>query len=158
MPFRDYRQMPNRRTSDMLRRAGRELGFTLVELLVVLAILGLLAAIATPQVIKYLGRAKVETAKIEIKNLSVGLDLFLLDVGRYPTEQEGLRALVEQPPGLRTWLGPYIKRGGVPVDPWGQPYVYHSPGREGDYDLYSAGEEGSSSAKPAATAPGGGSS
>ena len=158
MPFRNDRQMPNVGTTDRLRRAGGELGFTLVELLVVLAILGLLAAIATPQVIKYLGRAKVETAKIEIKNLSVGLDLFLLDVGRYPTEQEGLRALVEQPPGLTTWLGPYIKRSGVPVDPWGQPYVYHSPGREGDYDLYSVGEEGSSSAKPAATARGGGSS
>jgi general secretion pathway protein G len=155
MAFRSDRQMPNRRTPDGLRRAGRELGFTLVELLVVLAILGLLAAIATPQVIKYLGRAKVETAKIEIKNLSVGLDLFLLDVGRYPTEQEGLRALVEQPPGLAAWRGPYIKRAGVPVDPWGQPYVYTSPGRAGDYDLYTAGEEGAPGARPVGAAPGG---
>jgi len=152
MPFR---QIPNGGTSDRLRRAGRELGFTLVELLVVLAILGLLAAIATPQVIKYLGRAKVETAKIEINNLSVGLDLFLLDVGRYPTEQEGLRALVEQPPGLTTWRGPYVKRAGVPVDPWGQPYVYRSPGKAGDYDLYTVGEEG---ATTAGTTPGGGGS
>jgi len=144
--------------SDRRRRVGRELGFTLVELLVVLAILGLLAAIATPQVIKYLGRAKVETAKIEINNLSVGLDLFLLDVGRYPTEQEGLRALVEQPSGLATWRGPYIKRAGVPVDPWGQPYVYRSPGQAGDYDLFMAGEEGAPGAATAGAAPRGGGS
>jgi general secretion pathway protein G len=144
--------------SDRRRCAGPELGFTLVELLVVLAILGLLAAIATPQVIKYLGRAKAETAKIEIKNLSVGLDLFLLDVGRYPTEQEGLRALVEQPPGLTAWRGPYVKRAGVPVDPWGQPYVYRSPGKAGDYDLYTAGEEGGPGGTTVGNAPGGGGS
>jgi general secretion pathway protein G len=121
---------------------GGEAGFTLVELLVVMAILGLLAALATPQVLKYLGRAKTDAARIEMKNISVGLDLFLIDVGRYPTEQEGLAALVQPPSAVDAWNGPYLKRAGAPVDPWGRPYVYHRPGRNGaDYDLYTTGDQ-----------------
>jgi len=116
----------------------RQAGFSLVELLVVLVILGLLAALATPQVLKYLARAKVDTARIEMKNMATALDFFLLDVGRYPTQQEGLQALVANPAGLAPWRGPYLKTNtaGPPLDPWGHPYQYRFPGQSGDYDLF----------------------
>jgi general secretion pathway protein G len=113
----------------------------LIELLVVLAILALLAAITTPQVVKYLAKAKTETAKIDIQNLGVALDLFRLDVGRYPIEQEGLAGLVEKPPGLELWRGPYTKGKGYPLDPWRRPYVYRFPGQHGEYDIYTLGAD-----------------
>jgi len=122
------------------RRAGSA-GFTLIELLVVLAILGLLVAVATPQVLKYLSKAKEDTARIEINNLSTALDLYLVDVGHYPAQQEGLQALVTNP-GTTAWHGPYLKSKGVPLDPWGQPYQYRIPGQNGDYDLYTLGSKG----------------
>ena len=121
-----------------------ERGFTLIELLVVLAILGMLAAIAVPQVLKYLGRAKDDVVKVQVQSLGTSLDLFLLDVGRYPTTQEGLQALVAQPAGLGQWHGPYVTKANSLIDPWGHPYVYRQPGQQGgDYDLYSLGAEGS---------------
>lgn len=130
-----------------------ERGFTLVELLVVLAILALLVAITTPQVLKYLARAKVDTARIEIKNLSTALDLFLIDVGRYPTQQEGLEALVTNPGALERWHGPYLKATSVPLDPWGRAYQYRVPGQQSDFDVYTLGPDanatGESSAPPA---------
>ncbi len=116
-------------------------GFTLVELLVVLAILSLLVMVATPQVLKYLGKAKNDTARIEMKSMSTALDLFLLDVGRYPTQQEGLQALVANPGGLQSWHGPYLKTTVVPSDPWGHPYQYRFPGQNGDYDLWTLGAD-----------------
>jgi general secretion pathway protein G len=122
-------------------------GFTLVELLVVLAILGLLVAVATPQVLKYLGRAKSDTARIEIKSMSTALDLFLLDVGRYPTQQEGLDALVANPGSLPNWHGPYLKGSSIPSDPWGHPYQYRFPGQNGDYDLYTLGTDNNAARK-----------
>jgi general secretion pathway protein G len=121
------------------RRTG---GFTLVELLVVLAILGMIVGLVAPQVLKYLGRAKTESAHIQIERLSGALDLFLMDVGRYPTQSEGLTALVAQPPGLTTWNGPYLKQRTVPADPWGRAYIYKYPGDHGDYDLYTLGADG----------------
>lgn len=119
----------------------REHGYTLVELLVVLAILGLLAAIATPQVIKYLNNARIGTTKTEIESISSALDLYKLDVGRYPTTQEGLQALVTAPPGVTTWNGPYLKKAANLVDPWNHPFHYRAPGEHGEFDLYSDGSD-----------------
>ena len=114
-------------------------GFTLLELLVVLVILGLLAAVATPQVMKYLSRARSQSAALQIHNLAASLDLYRLDVGRYPTEEEGLKSLVEAPPSTPIWNGPYAKKSEMLLDPWGHPYIYQIPGEHGDYDLYSGG-------------------
>src|SRR4051812_36026795 len=126
------------------REASAEAGFTLIELLVVLVILGLLAAVAAPQAMKYLGGAKTTTARVQVENLAANLDLFRLDVGRLPTEQEGLDALVERPSNADNWNGPYVKRKSMLLDPWGSPYVYRFPGAKGEYDLYSLGEKGKS--------------
>lgn len=128
----------------MLRVADRRRpnGYTLVELLVVLAILGLLVALAAPRVIKYLGTAKSDTAHIQIEKLGGVLDLYRLEVGRYPTEQEGLESLVERPPQVDAWNGPYLKNRDALTDPWGKQYVYRSPGEHGDYDLYTLGADG----------------
>ncbi|HUK06303.1 MAG TPA: type II secretion system major pseudopilin GspG [Stellaceae bacterium] len=128
------------------RRRASERGFTLVELLVVLAILGIIVALVTPAALHYLARAKTEAAHIQIQSLSSALDLFRLDMSRYPTEQEGLQALVQAPPGVANWNGPYIKQKAVPMDPWGRPYHYKIPGEHGEYDLFTLG---------AANAPGG---
>jgi general secretion pathway protein G len=117
-------------------------GYTLVELLVVLAILGLLVALAAPRLIKYLGSAKDDTAKIQVEKLGGVLDLYHLEVGRYPTDQEGLTALVERPSQAAVWNGPYLKNRDSLTDPWGRPYFYRSPGQHGDYDLYSLGADG----------------
>jgi general secretion pathway protein G len=119
----------------------REQGYTLVELLVVIAILGLLAAIATPRVINYLNHARIGTAKTEVENLSSALDLFKLDVGRYPTTEEGLNALVTAPAGVTAWNGPYIKKTSNLSDPWDHPFNYRSPGQHGEFDIYSYGSD-----------------
>ena len=118
-------------------------GFTLLELLVVLAILALIAGVAAPRVIGYLSTAKSETARIQIESLAQALDLYRLDVGAYPTQAQGLAALVTRPADARRWNGPYLNGGKVPDDPWGRPYVYRSPGADGrDYELYSLGADG----------------
>jgi general secretion pathway protein G len=117
-------------------------GFTLVELLVVLAILGLIAAIAVPQTIGYLGRAKSNAASIQVDNLGAVLDLYRLDVGRYPSDSEGLDALVNPPADIGNWAGPYIKKEASLLDPWNRPYQYRFPGQNGEYDLLTLGADG----------------
>lgn len=117
-------------------------GFTLIELLVVLVILGLLAGLVGPQVMKYLGTSKTKTAQLQIKDLGAALDLFRLEVGRYPSTEEGLTALVEPPQGTDSrWNGPYLKKRTLPKDPWGFDYHYHFPGEQDIYDLYSLGAD-----------------
>lgn len=124
--------------------AGRsaEAGFTLIELLVVLAIIGLLASMTAPRVLKYLGGAKTQTAEVRLRSLSTALDLFRLEVGRYPTDQEGLEALVSAPPTTPNWNGPYVNRPDELNDPWERPFQYAFPGRNGSYDLVSLGADG----------------
>jgi len=117
-------------------------GFTLIELLVVLTILGLLAGLAGPRVISYLGGARTDTAQLQIEEFGAGLDLFHLEVGRYPTTEEGLAALTGEPSGARGWNGPYLRKRDIPMDPWGNEYRYRYPGTNGDYDLYSLGRDG----------------
>jgi general secretion pathway protein G len=121
---------------DVLRR-----GFTLLELMVVLLILALIASIAAPQVTKHLRKAKIETAKIQVDALSAAVDSFNIDTGRFPTNEEALKALVERPAGLATWDGPYIKKKESLIDPWGEPYQYRLPGKTGEYDVFSLGSD-----------------
>lgn len=118
-----------------------EAGYSLVELLVVLAIIVLLGSIAVPQLLKYLDRAKQDTARAQVQSLGSTLDLFKLDVGRYPTQEEGLEGLVSQPPDAPGWNGPYLKRKEMLLDPWRRTYRYKSPGAHGDYDLFSYGAD-----------------
>lgn len=122
------------------RRRGR--GFTLVELLVVLAILGLLASLVGPQVMNFLGSSKTQTAALQISDLGAALDLYRIEVGRYPSTAEGLRALVADPGNAPNWNGPYLRRAEVPKDPWGNEYNYRSPGQHGPFDIWSYGADG----------------
>lgn len=115
-------------------------GFTLIELLVVLAILTLLAGLVGPRVLGQLGGAKSKTAAVQIADLDKSLELFKLDVGRYPSTEEGLDALVKKPGSSSSWNGPYLK-GGVPTDPWGHPYRYANAG--GKIEIISLGADGS---------------
>ena len=129
---------PARRTRGI---ASPSRGFTLIELLVVLAILTLLAGLVGPRVLNQLGGAKSKTAGVQIADLDKSLELFKLDVGRYPTTAEGLEALVKRPGSANGWTGPYLK-GNVPSDPWGHPYRYANPGPNGGLEILSLGADG----------------
>jgi general secretion pathway protein G len=123
------------------RKQKKGKGFTLIELLVVLVILGLLASLVGPRVIKHLGESKTKTAMLQIEELSAAMDIYRLEVGSYPSSDEGLIALVDKPSGNAQWNGPYLRKKTIRKDPWGNDYHYRSPGENGSFDLYSLGAD-----------------
>lgn len=126
------------------RRAQREAraGLTLLELLVVITILVLLAVAIGTVALNYLDRAKSDAARLQMNQIEAGLDLYRLDMGAYPTQEAGLQALVEAPTGVDGWRGPYIRKAATLIDPWGAPFQYATPGRDGPFDLLSYGADG----------------
>jgi general secretion pathway protein G len=119
----------------------REKGFTLIEIMIVVIIIGVLAALVGPKLFGKVSTAKLKATKAQIELFGTALDALRLDVGRYPTSEEGLRALRERPSAMDPWKGPYLPKE-IPNDPWGRPYMYRSPGEHGDYDLMSYGLDG----------------
>jgi general secretion pathway protein G len=117
-------------------------GFTLIEMLVVLVIIGLIMGLVGPRVLNYLTDARVKAAKLQIEALSSALDLYYLDNGRYPSSSEGLQALVRRPSSGDSWNGPYLKGGQVPADPWKNDYVYRAPGDNAPFEIISLGSDG----------------
>lgn len=128
-----------------------ERGFTLVEMLVVISIIALIMALVGPRVLNFLTESKVKAAKIQIESLSSALDLYALDTGRYPSSSDGLDALMQRPGNTASWNGPYLKGAIVPKDPWGNSYIYRSPGQHGAYDILSYGADGQEGGTGAAT-------
>jgi general secretion pathway protein G len=124
--------------------SARQYGFTLLELLVVLAILGLLIGLVAPAALRQLESSKEKIAHQSIERIAGVLDIYKLDVGTYPTTEQGLQALIDRPSGVARWNGPYLKGANIPEDPWGRPFIYHNPSQRSghDYDLYSFGRTG----------------
>ena len=125
----------------MAKYARKQQGFTLIELLIVMVILGILAALVGPRMFGKVGKSRQKAAKAQISLFETAMDTYRLDVGKYPTTDQGLEALRVKPDGVEKWDGPYVSKD-VPVDPWGNRYVYESPGEHGDYDLISLGADG----------------
>jgi general secretion pathway protein G len=128
----------------MMKRphGSRERGFTLMEMLVVLVVIGLIAAVAIPQVMRLLESAKHKAARIQLETLSQSLNYYQLDTGGFPTTEQGLKALWQAPAQNDAWSGPYVRQERQLLDPWGHAFVYRSPGQSGDYDLVSLGSDG----------------
>lgn len=120
---------------------ARSVGFTLLELLVVMVIIGLLVSYVAPRYFGQLSKSEVGVAKAQLDSLTKAISQYRLDTGHFPPNEAGLRALVKAPANERRWNGPYLQRE-LPLDPWGNPYQYRAPGRNGDFDLYSLGKDG----------------
>lgn len=129
------------RTSGLLKEPPEESGFTLLELLVVVVIIGLLSGFVAPRYFSQVGRSEVQVARAQIDALEKALDQYRLDTRHYPSSEQGLKALIERPSGEPNWNGPYLRKA-VPLDPWGRPYVYKVPGTKSDFDLVSYGKDG----------------
>jgi len=144
---RRYLRDPGRNRAT--QRRARDAGFTILEVLVVITIIGLLIGLVAPAALRQLGGARTSVAKQSIERLGMVLDLYNLDMGAYPTTEQGLEALIKKPSSAANWNGPYIKAEAVPLDPWSQPYVYRSPSERPahDYDLCSKGGSTDSAAK-----------
>ena len=125
----------------MHRPGGKAHGFTLLELLVVIVIIGLLAGYVAPRYFSQVGRSEIQVAKAQIESLEKALDQYRLDTRRYPSAEEGLQALVSKPENAAGWNGPYLKKA-VPADPWGRPYAYRTPGQKGEYEVFTYGRDG----------------
>lgn len=124
------------------RQNDGEAGYTLVEILVVLAIIAMIMGLVGPRVLSYLSDSKTKAASIQIKNLSAALDLYYLDTGKYPNEAEGLTSLIEKPQSGSAWNGPYLKTEVLPADPWGNPYLYRANSEDRSYEIVSLGADG----------------
>jgi len=124
------------------RRREREAGITLLEIMIVLAIMALVVGLAAPRIIENFGRAKARTAELQMQQIQGSVQLFYIDVGRYPTEAEGLQSLVQPPSGVPDWDGPYLNGDEDTLDPWGRPYFYRYPAEDGSFDIETLGRDG----------------
>ncbi len=136
----------------LLGRSRNDAGYTLLELLVVMGILAVLTAVATPQLMGYFGKAKTQSAQIQIENIGTALEMYYMENGSYPSASAGLRALVEATPEAPRWNGPYLKKAKNLLDPWGHPYQYNYPGSNGEYEVYSLGPTGKAASASAGQA------
>ena len=127
--------------SRRIRTPTAQSGFTLIEVLIVTGILALLATLATPQIIRYFGQARVEAARIQLSAITTAMELYALDNGGYPSQHAGLAALVRAPGGQPAWRGPYLKKAEGLVDPWGRPYGYRIPGRQSAFEVFTLGRD-----------------
>ena len=134
----DRREIARDRSARLHRAQA---GFTLIEVLIVLGIIALLATVVTPQVWRYMGQARTETARVQLSAITTAMELYALDNGGYPSQQAGLVALVRQPQGATRWRGPYLKKAEGLSDPWGRPYGYKIPGRQSPYEIFTLGRD-----------------
>ena len=139
------------RRSERWYRDRNDAGYTLLELLVVMGILAVLTAMATPQLMGYFGKAKTQSVQLQIENIGTALELYYMENGSYPSASVGLKALVEATPDAPRWNGPYIKKAKNLLDPWGRPYQYNYPVSSGQYEVYSLGPSGKAASASAAT-------